>query len=135
MLTFKEFIENNSIYYHGTTKENAESILRNGVDTSKYQSGIYTGFYLTPSLGYFKDNSKEVILKFTINMSKIVDIHEIKDQDLENLDPHFRMMSYGYKNNLIQKFILKSGRAGLKDNKQLILFNNDAVQNVELIQF
>lgn len=50
-------IENKNLVYHGTDKEAADDIIKNGIDMSKSQLGYFgRGFYTTPDLALAKSN-------------------------------------------------------------------------------
>jgi hypothetical protein len=129
-VNFKQWLE--TIYYHGTTPENAASILQTGIDPSKYKSGMFQGFYLTPSLSYF-DGQKKSILAIEVDDSQLLDADQVKDEELMSIDPHFKMMSPMYRNSLIKKLALKTGFSGVRNGKEVILFNNEAVKSIKLL--
>lgn len=122
-----------SIYYHGTSEENADLILANGIDPTKYKSGMFVGFYLSPSLSYFNnfDGKKKVILAVEVDDSKIIDTGNITDKDLSELDPNFQWMSFGYKNNLMTKYALAKGYSGVRNGREVILFNDKAIKSIK----
>jgi hypothetical protein len=132
---FKIWLESQriGIYYHGTSDESAKSILAHGIDVSKYRSGMYLGFYLTPNLNYFKHRELERILEFKIDESKILDRDTITEDDLAKVDPHYRAMSFGWRNTLVKRICLEHGYSGIRDGKEVILFNNDAILGIRII--
>ena len=129
-MSFRQFIE--SIYYHGTSPENAESILKNGIDPSRYKSGLFKGFYLTPNPTYFDnfDGPKKTILAVEIDDSQIFDVNSVKDVDLATIDPHFKIMSPMYKNTIITKLAQEKGFSGIKNGKEVILFTDRAIRSI-----
>lgn len=132
-MKFKQWLE--SIYYHGTTPENAESILKNGIDPDRYKSGMFRGFYLTPNPTYFNGFSgpKKTILAIEIDDSQILDVESVKDEDLLPIDPHFKMMSPMYKNTMIMKLALEKGYSGVKNGKEVVLFTDRAIRSIRPI--
>ncbi len=148
MKSFKEFL-NESTYYHGTSKENAESILKNGIDPSKYKSGVFKGFYLTPNLNHFKwfNKQPEVMLRIEIDDDDILDADDVKDKDLDDLyvkmnkpkeddfgyfNPSWRKFGLGYKYNLIELYAKENGYLGIRNGKEVILFSPKAVKDIKV---
>lgn len=128
-MNFKSFF-NESIYYHGTSAVNAQSIIQNGFDFSKYQSGMFQGSYLTPNIHYFTHRMPEAILQVDIDDSQLLDVNSVTDQQLSQMDQHFRQMSYGYKNSLIQKYAKANGYSGLKNGHEVIIFDNRIIKSI-----
>ena len=135
---------NSAIWYHGTSKENAESIIKNGIDINRYKSGTFTGFYLTSDISYFpKDtpgtqHSKkpEAVLKIEIDASKILDLKDFDEKKLLELDPYLfnplTQSSPVWKNTLIQKYAIKNGYGGVKlGGSVAVLFDNSPVRSVK----
>jgi hypothetical protein len=124
-----------NVYYHGTSEENAASILTNGIDPTKYKSGMFVGFYLSPSLSYFNniEGKWKVILAVEIDDSKIIDTGDITDKELSDLDPHFKWMSFGYKNHLMTKYALSKGYSGVRNGREVILFNDKAIKSIKKV--
>ena len=129
-MQFRNFIE--TVYYHATTPENAESILRTGIDVSKQRGGLFSGFYLSPHPGYFDSFSgdKKVILAVEVDDKQIMDIKDISDDDLTAADEHWRMMSPGWKNTLITRISKEKGFNGLKNGSEIILFNDKSIKSI-----
>jgi hypothetical protein len=131
-MNFKQWLE--TTYYHGTSPENAESILKNGIDPSRYKSGMFQGFYLTPSIHYF-DNQNKSILAIEIDDTQLLDVDTVTDDDLATIDTHFKMMSPMYRNHLVKELALKKGFSGVKSGKEVILFTNRAVRSIQPITY
>jgi len=94
---------------------------------------MFRGFYLAPSLSYFHSKAPEVILAVEIDESKIIDKDAVTDEELAKIDPHFRMMSYGYKNTLIEKYALANGYSGVRNGVEVILFNKSAIRSIKVV--
>jgi len=130
MLNFKLWLENistHSIYYHGTSVEAAQSILQNGVDPKRYKSGMFQGFYLSPR----KPDRYPAVLEFMIDNSKIMDKDNVSEKDLAEVDPHFRSMSYGYRNSLITKIAVQKGYGGIRNGAEIILIDKSPIVSVQ----
>jgi hypothetical protein len=132
-MRFTQFV-NENIYYHGTSSETASLILKNGIDVDKYKSGMFQGFYLTPNLQYFQINKPQAILQFDIDDNQIIDVKNVSDIELSKLDPHFKMMSYGWKNHLITQYALQNGFSGVRNGNEVILFKNNPIKSVKLME-
>jgi len=117
--------------YHGTTRAAAQSILQNGIDPQRYRSGMFRGFYCTPSLNYFAVNRPEVILTIEVDPQSIMNISDITDEDLAQVDPQHRMMSYGYRNSLIEKLARQRGFRGLRSGNEVILLDRSACLSIK----
>lgn len=129
---FRSFLE--TTYYHGTSATNAASIIKNGIDPKQYRSGLFRGFYLTPSLNYFDFHKPEAILKIEIDDSEIMDVKDVSEQDLAEEDPHYRSMSYGWRNTLIERIARSRGFFGVKNGNEVILFDPRAIKSITQIQ-
>ena len=116
MKGFRRFLAEMT-HYHGTTKANADSILRTGLDPKRYQSGMFRGVYLTPNLDYFGGRQPEAILAVELDDSAVLDVRDVTDADLEAIDPGYRSMSYGYRNSLIEKKPINGGWSKMKKRK------------------
>jgi hypothetical protein len=126
-MQFKNWLE--STYYHGTSPENAKSILKNGIDPNRYKSGMFQGFYLTPNLNYFNNQSK-TILTVNVDDNQLLDADKVNDEELFEIDPHFKMMSPMYRYHLIKKLTLSKGLSGVKSGNEIILFNDNAIKSI-----
>lgn len=135
---------NDTIWYHGTSKENAESIIKNGIDVDRYKSGTFTGFYLTNDLSYFPKDTiggyhhkkPDAVLKVEINPLKLLDLKDFDEKKLLDLDPHMNSPHIskppGWKNTLIQQYALKNGYSGVNLGGGIaVLFNNDPVKSIK----
>ena len=133
-MRFKEFV-NESVYYHGTTPETAHLILQNGIDVSKYKSGMFQGFYLAPDLSYFTNPNprRSVILACDVDESKLMDVKSITDKDLEEAYPGFKRMSYAYHNHLITQIAKKRGYYGLHNGHEIIILDPKAVRSINVV--
>lgn len=131
---FRQWL-NESVYYHGTSEENAASILQNGIDPKRYQSGMFQGFYLTPNLNYFTHSNYGAVLQFEIDDAQILNIASITDEDLDKMDSHWRSMSYGWKNSLITKLAQHRGFNGLRNGKEVILLNSKPIISVKPLEY
>jgi hypothetical protein len=114
------------VYYHSTTPENADLILRNGIDVSKYRSGMFVGFYLSAEP---RDLGKAT-LAIDIDEKQIMDVNDVGDDDLTTADPHWRGMSYGWKNTLISRMAKERGFHGVRNGKDVILFDDKPIRKI-----
>ena len=128
-MNFRAFLLEQT-FYHGTTNGEASLILQNGFDISKYKSGTYEGIYLTPNINYFDDGRHPAILKAEIDPKSIMDVKSVTESDLAQADPHYKMMSYGYRNHLVKQIALQRGFKALKDGPQIILIDPSGVESV-----
>ncbi len=134
-MRFKHFMYE-SVFYHGTTEANAALILKNGFDPSLYRSGMFQGVYLAPSLSYFAtpDPKRPAILAVDVDQSKLLDVKSITDDDMREMDPHFKMMSYGYKNSLITRIAKERRMGGINNGHEVIVFDPSIVRSVHPVE-
>ena len=133
-MKFRTFVE--TTYYHQTTPEAAELILKNGIDVTKQQSGLFPGFFISPyplfSSEYYT-GKKTATLVMDIDEDQIMDVDDIKEDDLTAEDEYWGMMGSGWKNTLITRIAKKRGYNGVRNGKEVILFNDKPINKMERI--
>jgi hypothetical protein len=122
----------NVYLYHGTTKENAISLIQNGVDQKKLISGYVTGFYTYPSIDYLDrhnsvfDKPFEAAVKVKIKPgTKTITIDE-----LEGLNPS----GHGSLINMKTNTAVAMGYSIVSRGVERIIVNSNCIESIEPAQ-
>lgn len=123
----------NVYLYHGTNKEDAQSLIQNGVDPSKLISGYIKGFYTYPSIDYIDSHNArfskpyEAAVKVKIKPNtKIIGIDE-----LEALKPE---TGYGSPIYLKTQMAKDMGYGIVSRGAERIIIDIDCIEKIEPAQ-
>ena len=129
------------IVYHGTSKEAADDIVRNGVDMSKAMGGYFGfGFYTTPDKSlaqsnyadFGREDEESAVVELVINTdAKILDMRDEEDSALYmRVSQNGKLISFmDFPTKMVE-----AGADGLFDRSfdGVVIYNSNAVRVVGL---